>query len=197
MALILASSSVSRKALLKRLQIPFSCQSPDFDEVMMDAVNVEEMVRYNTLGKLRSIASQQPEHMVIASDQVAICAQQVLGKPGSIPAAKAQLLAMSGQSVDFYTGVAISNQGKERYAMIPYQVVLRSLTQREVQTYVEADLPLHCAGSFRAEGLGISLFESMHGKDPTALIGLPLIQLSEWLQPLFLLEKQRFMNSSD
>ncbi len=182
--LILASTSPYRRALLARLALPFTQHAPDFEELPPGSLPVSELVRANTLGKARNVLVQHPAARVIASDQLAICDDRVLGKPGSSAAAEAQLRAIAGRQVSFYTGVALLSAHESHYALERYHVEMRSLTDAEIATYVQRDQPLHCAGSFKSEGLGIALFARMWGDDPTALIGLPLIRLSHWLQPL-------------
>jgi MAF protein len=182
--LILASTSIYRKELLQRLHLPFRQQAPDFDEAPPGTLPVADLIRHNTLGKGRSVANSFPDATVIASDQLAVCDDLVLGKPGTVDAACAQLASLSGECVTFLTGVAMLRAHDERFAMVPFKVWFRDLSASEIHAYVLADRPLDCAGSFKSEGLGISLFSRMQGDDPTALIGLPLIQLSEWLMPL-------------
>ncbi len=144
----------------------------------------EELVRFNTLGKAANVLSMHPDATVIASDQLAICDNLVLGKPGNIEAACKQLSFLSGQRVTFLTSLAIISEHSVQYETIPFDVCFRQLTDTEVRTYVETEQPLDCAGSFKSEGLGISLFERLQGDDTTALIGLPLIRLCQWLEPL-------------
>ena len=182
--LILASTSPYRRQLLERLHLPFEIAPPDFAEAAPDNMPVEELVKHNALGKARSVAEKNPDAWVIGSDQLAVCGDEVLGKPGSFDAACEQLLRLSGKSVDFLTGLAVLKPGEENYEMVPFRVHFRNLTEDEVRTYVEIERPWDCAGSFKSEGLGISLFEKLEGDDPTALIGLPLIRLSHYLRPL-------------
>jgi len=144
----------------------------------------ENLVRFNTMGKANSILKLRPEATVIASDQVAVCGDTILPKPGDIETACEQLRLVSGQTVIFLTGLALLSEASEQFDMIPFQVCFRALKFAEIRTYIETEQPLDCAGSFKSEGLGISLFERMVGDDPTALIGLPLIRLSQWLKPL-------------
>ncbi len=125
-----------------------------------------------------------PGVTVIASDQIAVCGGAVLGKPGSHAAACRQLQQLSGQCVDFLTGVACLHGETEHYRLVPFRVHFRHLNAGDIETYVCLDEPWDCAGSFKSEGLGICLFERMEGDDPTALTGLPLITLSGWLKPL-------------
>lgn len=182
--LILASTSPFRRQLLDRLKLSFTVEAPGFTEAVAGTMPPHALVRHNTLGKAQSVAAQHPHACVIASDQVAVCGDTVLGKPGSKRQACRQLSMLSGRTVEFLTGLAITAPDNHIYETVPYRVVFRTLTPSEISTYVELDRPLHCAGSFKAESLGISLFERMEGEDPTALIGLPLIRLSSHLRPL-------------
>jgi len=184
MHLILASTSSYRRELLSRLRLPFEQHSPDFIEASAGSMPVEDLIRFNTLGKARSVLEQNPDSLVIASDQLAVCGQITLGKPGTVQAACEQLRLASGQCVKFLTGLTLTSTDRKLFEIIPFRVYFRHLTDEEISTYVELEQPLDCAGSFKSEGLGISLFERMEGDDPTALIGLPLIRLSQWLKPL-------------
>ncbi|MFQ5344606.1 MAG: Maf family protein [Mariprofundus sp.] len=191
MHLILASTSSYRKKLLSRLQLPFKQIHPDFEERRPGSMPAEQLVRFNTLGKAGSVLARYPDATVIASDQLAVCGKLVLGKPGNIDQACEQLHLLSGRTVTFLTGLAVISSRTEHIEVIPFQVCFRTLSNADIRTYVEAELPLNCAGSFKSEGLGISLFENMRGDDPTALIGLPLIRLSQWLKPLNLIRKHQ------
>jgi MAF protein len=184
MHLILASTSPYRRNLLERLQLPFEQISPDFAEAVPESMPAEELVRFNTTGKAHSVFSKHRDATVIASDQIAICGNTVLGKPTSTEKACEQLRLASGRSVEFLTGLSLTSADRQLFEIIPFRVFFRDLTDEEIKTYVEIEQPLDCAGSFKSEGLGISLFERMAGDDPTALIGLPLIRLSQWLKPL-------------
>ncbi len=188
MRLILASTSPYRRELLNRLQLPFEQVDPNFTEATMDSMPPGELVRYNTLGKARAVLHHddyaQADVTIIASDQIALCGSTALGKPGTVANACAQLKLLSGQSVLFLTGLAVVTAVSEQFEIISFQVHFRELSDAEIETYVRTEQPLHCAGSFKSEGLGISLFERLEGDDPTALIGLPLIQLTQWLKPL-------------
>ncbi|HXH64241.1 MAG TPA: Maf family protein [Mariprofundaceae bacterium] len=182
--LILASTSPFRRQLLARLRLPFTVEAPDFTEAAAGTMPPHALVRHNTLGKAHAVAARHPDACVIASDQIAVCGDAVLGKPGSADQACRQLSMLSGQTVEFLTGLAVLAPDSHHYETVPYRVVFRTLTMDEIRTYVALDQPLACAGSFKAESLGISLFERMEGEDPTALIGLPLIRLSAYLRPL-------------
>ena len=182
--LILASTSPYRAKLLARLQLQFTQHAPDFTEALPGSMPVGQLVQHNSLGKARAVLQRFPDAHVIASDQLAVCGDRVLGKPGSMDVACQQLAELSGQRVSFLTGLALLSSDAERVATVPFEVCFRSLSASQIHSYVQAELPLDCAGSFKSEGLGIALFESMQGDDPTALIGLPLIRLCTWLQPL-------------
>jgi MAF protein len=182
--LILASTSPYRARLLKRLRIPFDVVAPEFREIQPGTMPVSELVRRNTLGKAHSVLHRRPRCTIIASDQLAVCGEKILGKPGTEARARKQLLQLSGKSVDFITGLAVLNEKEEHYDEIPFRVHFRRLSRIEIETYVRLERPLDCAGSFKSEGLGICLFERLEGEDPTALMGLPLIRLSHYLAPL-------------
>jgi len=182
--IILASTSPYRRNLLERLHIVFEVCAPDFEEVEPGSMPPEALVRHNTLGKMASVASKFPDATVIASDQIAVCGDIILGKPGNHDAAYRQLRQLSGKCVNFLTGVALAGNGEKHYETVPFRVYFRQLSADDIETYVRAEQPYDCAGSFKSESLGICLFERMEGDDPTALMGLPLITLSGWLQPL-------------
>ncbi|MDX8392343.1 MAG: Maf family protein [Mariprofundaceae bacterium] len=182
--LILASTSPYRKELLARLNLPFTTCDPDFDEVQAGEMAADALVRHNTLGKARAVSVLRPEASIIAADQIAVCGDSIVGKPGNHTAACAQLSLLSGQVVDFFTGIALRCGREERYAMVPFRVFFRDLSSSDIEAYLRAERPYDCAGSFKSEALGIVLFERMQGDDPSALIGLPLITLSTWLKPL-------------
>jgi len=187
--IILASTSSYRRTLLDRLHIPFSVLKPEFDEAVASSMPIEALVRANTLGKGREVHSRRPDALVIASDQMAACEGRVLGKAGDAEAAIRQLQWLSGRKADFMTGLALIDADAEHYEQETFRVYFRQLSREEISTYVELEKPWDCAGSFKAEGLGISLFERLEGDDPTALMGLPLIRLCAYLQPLTLLAK--------
>lgn len=184
MRLILASTSPYRRELLARLHLPFEAVAPEFPEASPGTMPPAELVRHNTLGKLGAVAGLHPEATVIAADQLAVCGNLVLGKPVSKEQACEQLGMLSGQCVEFFTGLALQEPGRQLYELVPFRVHFRKLARQEIENYVDIERPLDCAGSFKSEGLGISLFERLEGDDPTALIGLPLIRLSQWLRPL-------------
>lgn len=181
--LLLASSSPYRRELLQRLQLPFAWASPDIDEQRLAHESPEALVKRLAKDKAKALAARYPEHLIIGSDQIAVLDDQVLGKPHTAERACAQLLAASGRSVTFLTGLALLNtrSGECQVDCVPFTVNFRTLDQARIERYVEAEQPLDCAGSFKAEGLGISLFQSTCGSDATSLIGLPLIRLVDML----------------
>ncbi|MBC3422245.1 MULTISPECIES: nucleoside triphosphate pyrophosphatase [unclassified Pseudomonas] len=181
--LLLASSSPYRRELLQRLRLPFTWASPDIDEKRNAEEPATELVRRLARQKAEALANSHPQHLIIGSDQVAVLGEQILGKPHTFERACEQLLAASGQQVTFLTGLALLNSstGKCQVDCIPFTVTLRELDRERVERYVQAEQPLDCAGSFKAEGLGVTLFQSTHGCDATSLIGLPLIRLVDML----------------
>lgn len=181
--LLLASSSPYRRELLQRLRLPFTCASPDLDERRLDQEPAAALVQRLAQAKARALADSHPDHLIIGSDQVAVLDEHILGKPHTVERACEQLLAASGRSVTFLTGLALLNSatGHCQVDCITFTVTFRTLDRARVERYIEAERPLDCAGSFKAEGLGISLFQRMQGDDPTSLIGLPLIRLVDML----------------
>ena len=181
--LVLASTSPFRRELLQRLGITFETLAPDVDETRRQGETPEALVLRLSEAKARAGASQYPDALIIGSDQVAVCGDEVLGKPGNHAAACVQLRRLAGQRVSFLTGLCLYDAASDTVLvdLIPYQVVFRRLTDQQIDRYLKIEQPYNCAGSFKSEGLGISLFESMHGEDPNALIGLPLIRLTSWL----------------
>jgi len=181
--LVLASTSPFRRELLQRLGIAFKTFAPDVDETRQQDENPDALVLRLSEAKARAGASQVPDALIIGSDQVAVCGGEVLGKPGNHEAACAQLARLSGQQVSFLTGLCLYDAACDtvQVDLIPYEVVFRQLTDQQIDRYLNIEQPYNCAGSFKSEGLGVSLFESMQGDDPNALIGLPLIRLTSWL----------------
>ena len=182
--LVLASSSQYRRQLLSRLQQPFECLSPDIDESQKPGELPENMVKRLSEEKARALSSDFPHHLIIGSDQVATLGSETLTKPGCYEAAFKQLKAQSGNRVRFLTGLALLNTEANHITvdMVTTDVAFRALTDNEITRYLLVDKPYDCAGSFKSEGLGISLFEGIYGDDPTALMGLPLIRLGKMLR---------------
>lgn len=181
--LILASTSRYRKALLEKLALPFECAAPEVDESPLPGEPAEVLVARLALAKASAIADRFDQGLIIGSDQVCVCDGQILGKPGTVEKAVAQLMAAQGRSVTFHTGLCVLDaaSGRAEQLVEPFTVHFRTLDEAALRRYVEAELPLDCAGSFKCEGMGIVLFKGMEGRDPNALIGLPLIGLIELL----------------
>jgi MAF protein len=177
--LILASTSPYRRELLRRLTLEFLCEAPDVDEGRHAGETAEAAVRRLAQAKARAVAARHRQALVVGSDQLAEIDGEVLGKPGSESAAVSQLRRIAGRTVTFHTGLCVrdSGSGREQLDCVPYQVTLRPLSITAIRRYVAQERPLDCAGSFKSEGLGVSLFECQRGTDPTALLGLPMIRL--------------------
>jgi septum formation protein len=181
--LVLASTSVFRKALLQKLGVAFQTCAPDVDETRHAGEDPAQLVMRLSEAKARAGAGAFHGALIIGSDQVAVCGDAVLGKPGEHANAVRQLHQLSGQRVDFYTGICLYDSANDilKLDMVPCQVQFRQLDDARIERYLYAERPYACAGSFKSEGLGISLFESLQGEDPNALVGLPLIRLVSWL----------------
>ena len=182
MRLVLASTSRYRRDLLARLGVPFTQASPAVDEAPQPREHPADLANRLARAKAEAVARVQLDACVIGSDQVAELDGQPLGKPGSRERATAQLLAMSGRAVRFHTAVCVINAGQVAALCDVTTVRFRALGEAEIARYVEAERPFDAAGSFKAEGLGITLFEAIDSEDPTALIGLPLIGTARLLR---------------
>jgi len=188
MKLVLASTSPFRKELLERLKIEFSCASPDVDETPIKGESIEDMVMRLSVLKAEAIAEQiknsGEEALIIGSDQSAVLNGQPLTKPGNFENAVKQLTEASGQRIVFQTGLCLLNSrtGRKQTICEPYTVVFKKLSAQTIESYLKAEQPYNCAGSFKSEGLGIALFEKFEGEDPNSLIGLPLIKLITMLE---------------
>lgn len=181
--LILASGSSYRRELLQRLQLPFVCRSPDIDESPLPDETPEALVQRLSAAKAGALCGQFLQHLIIGSDQVAVLDGRIIGKPGNRQAAIAQLQAASGRSLTFYTGLCLLDSATRQLQVdcVPFTVHLRTLSDAQIERYVDREQPFDCAGSFKSEGLGISLFRATEGSDATSLIGLPLIRLCDML----------------
>jgi septum formation protein len=182
--LILASSSPYRKILLERLGIPFDIFSPAIDESPHHGEKASKLVSRLAEEKARAAALRFPSCLIIGSDQLAVCNEKIVGKPGNAANAIEQLQEFCGQSVHFLTAVSVfcSDAAFHYQHTVVTDVRFRELSSEEIRRYVERDNPIDCAGSFKSEAAGISLLQSMTSDDPTAIIGLPLITVSEALR---------------
>jgi septum formation protein len=183
MQIVLASSSAYRKTQLQTLGLPFSCARPDIDESRRDNESASTMALRLAAEKARAVAEQYPEALIIGSDQTVAFGEQILGKPGSFDAAIRQLQLLRGQTVIFYSAVALldSRSNTMQQQVIETAVHYRQLSDAQIKRYLERDKPFDCAGSFKSEALGISILETVRSDDPTALVGLPLIALTTML----------------
>jgi len=181
--LILASTSPYRRELLARLRLPFEVFSPGVDEAPLPGEAPETTALRLAHAKAAAGQAHHPGALIIGSDQVAELDGQRLEKPGSHRRAAAQLALLSGRCATFHTAVALLNaeSGMMRTRLVPTRVRFRTLTTGEIERYLQKEQPYDCAGSAKSEGLGIALLRSIEGDDPTALIGLPLIALTDML----------------
>lgn len=182
--LVLASTSPYRRELLHRLGLPFKTADPRVDETPVAGETPSALAERLALAKAAAVAPAFPTALIIGSDQVAYHEAEIFGKPLGRQRAVAQLRAMAGKSIVFHTSVCLLDSATGAHALraVPTEVRFRALNDSEIERYLEREQPYHCAGSAKAEGLGISLLEYIRGDDPTALIGLPLIALCELLR---------------
>lgn len=179
--LVLASGSAYRKALLERLGLPFEAFSPEIDEAPLEGESPADTALRLSILKARDLA--QRGELIIGCDQVASSGGKRFGKPGNHDNAARQLRALSGKAADFHTAVTLLDAGKDRAEsrVVPCRVLFRTLDEQSIQRYLEKERPYDCAGAAKSEGLGIALIARIETDDPTSLIGLPLIALSEML----------------
>ena len=180
----LASTSIYRKALLEKLTPNFNTAKPEVDETPLPGETAMALVERLAIAKAKAVADGLSTGLVIGSDQVALFAGNILGKPHTVDNAVAQLTQFSGHKVTFLTGLAVvdATTGVVHHCVEPFYVHFRSLSSEDIRCYVEREQPLNCAGSFKSEGLGITLFDKLEGDDPNSLIGLPLIRLHQLLK---------------
>lgn len=184
--LILASTSKYRRELLTRLKLPFETVAPGVDEVAVKAAGgpAREVVEELARRKAEAVRRLRPSDVVIGSDQAAVLDGEVLDKPGTETNAVAQLRSLRGRRHQLITAVAVAHPGGiERFTDVT-NLTMRRLTDEEITRYVRAEMPLDCAGSYKIEGLGVTLFEQIETRDHTAIVGLPLAQLSDTLRDL-------------
>ena len=178
-ALILASASPYRRDLLARFALPFETLAPQVSEAHLSGESPADRALRLALEKAQAVARRRPGAVVVGSDQVAAAGDEVLDKPGDAARARAQLHSLSGRSACFYTACAVlGGEGVHLAHVDTTTVLFRTLAAEEIERYVAREQPDDCAGSFKAEALGISLCECIESQDPTALIGLPLIWLA-------------------
>ncbi|MDU4126014.1 nucleoside triphosphate pyrophosphatase [Pantoea sp.] len=183
-SILLASTSPFRQALLQKLGLPFITAAPEVDEAPLPGETASALVTRLAIAKAQALAQAFPDHWIIGSDQVCVLDGVITGKPHSVENARAQLRAASGNRITFYTGLALYHPASQQlmHCCEPFVVHFREITDAEIAVYIEKEQPLHCAGSFKSEGLGICLFERLEGRDPNTLVGLPLIALNGMLR---------------
>ncbi|AQZ95628.1 Maf family protein [Halopseudomonas phragmitis] len=182
-SLVLASSSPYRRQLLERLNLPFEWAAPDIDETPLPGEAPEQLTLRLAEAKARALIEHYPTHLIIGSDQVLLLDGQPVSKPGNHANALEQLRRCSGKSIRFLTSLCLLDSASDtaRSIVEPFEVVFRQLDEATIERYLLAEQPYDCAGSFKSEGLGISLFRALRGDDPNSLIGLPLIRLCDLL----------------
>lgn len=183
-SIVLASTSIYRSELLKRLDIPFQTDAPEVDESPLPGESANQTSLRLAQAKSKAVSVRHPDALIIGSDQVALLGDRQLGKPGTHDRAVEQLRALSGRIVTFYTALCLLNArtGRTQTAVAENRVHFRDLTDAEIESYLHKERPYNCAGSAKSEGLGIALISRMEGDDPNALIGLPLILLTGMLR---------------
>ena len=182
--LILASGSLYRRELLARLQLTFSAHSPNINETRLPNESAVELVKRLAAAKADALAAKFPNALIIGCDQVASLDEQILGKAGNYSDAMTQLQRCNGRTVIFYTGLCLLDVHKNQHQIdvVAVSVTYRTLTDEEIDYYLCMERPYDTCGSFKSEGLGIALTERIDSNDPTALIGLPLIRLTNMLK---------------
>jgi len=183
MRLILASTSPYRRELLARLGVPFEVAAPDIDETPLAGESPDDTAMRLSLRKARAVAEQFPDALIIGSDQVALLEGEQLGKPGDHANAVAQLRKMRGKTLEFHTALTLLDaaSGRAQTANVPVRLVMREYSDAQIEAYLRRDRPYNCCGSARSESLGIALIARFETEDPNALVGLPLIKLTEML----------------
>jgi len=182
--LVLASTSPFRKEILQKLGMPFETASPNIDESQVEGETPQQLVLRLAELKAKAVADEFPNALIIGSDQVAVVEGEILGKPGTHECAVAQLKNASGKAVHFFTGLCLYNSAtsSSQCEAVPFDVVFRQLSDEQIENYLRREQPYNCAGSFKSEALGITLFDKLVGDDPNTLIGLPLIRLVRMLE---------------
>ena len=182
--IILASSSVHRKKLLKQLKIKFKAISPNINESRKKNEPINSFVKRLSIEKAKKIANGQKNTLIIGSDEIAVVNNLILGKPNNYANARKQLKYISNKIVTFKTGLCVidTESNKRLVTIINYTVHMKKLSTSQIENYIKREKMLNCAASIRIEGLAISLVKKMNGADPSSIIGLPLIKLTEYLK---------------
>lgn len=184
MNLVLASTSPFRREILEKLNIQFKTDNPNIDESPIAGETPQQLVIRLAEAKARAVSKRHKKSLIIGSDQIAVHDHKILGKPGTHENAVQQLRLLSGHCVSFYTGLCLYNSESDRTqtACVPFNVFFRTLSEKQIERYLKLEKPYNCAGSFKSESLGITLFDKLQGDDPNTLIGLPLIELVRMLE---------------
>jgi len=182
--LVLGSTSPFRKSILEKLNLTFECAKPNVDETAFVNETPQALVERLAIEKAKAVTSQFPDALIIGSDQVAVCDGEILGKPHTFENGVKQLSKFSNKSITFYTGLCVYDSASNKVTSLvePFIVHFNELSLSEIESYLKAEQPYNCAGSFKSEGLGICLFKKLEGDDPNTLIGLPLIKLVSLLK---------------
>ena len=182
--ILLASSSKFRSHLLDSIGLLHITASPNTDEIALPNKAPKLQAARLSLGKALALKDQYPDYLIIGSDQVAVCDGKILHKPGTHTNAIQQLKFASGKNALFHTGICLLNTttGEHQLTVNTTAVSYRPLSEQEIESYLTQDMPYQCAGSFKSEGLGISILNKIEGTDPNALVGLPLIDLLSMLR---------------
>lgn len=182
--LVLASSSPYRRELLSRFKLPFDVFNPDIDESPRTAEKAKEISVRLAREKAFKVASHYSSSLIIGSDQTAECQNEIIEKPNTHTNAVKQLQFLSGQVVTFYTSLCLLNTQTKKLqeCVVDFEVKYKKLNAEIIESYLLKEQPYNCVGSIKSEGLGITLLDYIRGEDPTALVGLPLIELSNMLR---------------
>ncbi len=182
--LVLSSTSVFRQAILEKLNLPFQTAKPNIDETALANETPQILVERLAIEKAKAVAHRFPNALIIGSDQVAVCEGEILGKPHNFDNGVKQLNKFSNKNVTFYTGLCVLDSENDKVTSVvePFIVHFNALSPSEIESYLKAEQPYNCAGSFKSEALGICLFKKLEGDDPNTLIGLPLIKLVSLLK---------------
>jgi septum formation protein len=183
MKILLSSTSPARYVLMQRTQLEFSTYAPNVDESLLEKEKVSDAVKRLAIAKAKTAAPSHPNTLIIGCDQLLQVNESILDKPHTHEKACKQLKLCSGQLLYSYTGICLYNSATQslQAKVVTYLVQFKPLTDEMIERYLHLDQPYHCAGSIKAESLGFTLFESMTGDDPSALTGLPLITLNNFL----------------
>lgn len=187
MKIILASTSPYRKKLLQQLNLAFTAQAPTVDEALLKKtaqVSLPDLPLYLAQKKAESIAALFPQDLIIGSDQMGLFQQHPLDKPGTKDKAISQLQKLQGHTHQLLTALCVIHNGKVHSHVDVTELTMRPLSSSQIKNYVDLENPVDCAGSYKIEGLGVALFEKVQTKDPSAIIGLPLMALTKILESL-------------